>query len=105
LEIEADVHPQENGAHIEGTLLLRGRPHPLRSELALGADRPWQASFELTPSRCGIAPYKALGGAIRLQARVRVVVSLKLDNQAPTNIFASPDPVLVTPIAATESPR
>lgn len=39
-----------------------------------------RASFEIQPSDFGIAPYKALAGAIRLQDRVRV--ELDLDAEA-----------------------
>ncbi len=60
-----------DGTTVLGRLTLRGRTEPLDVQVAttkggLVVDVP------LVPSRWGIAPYRALAGAIRLQDRWRV---------------------------------
>ena len=54
-----------------GELLLRGQRRPLGIEAKLEAGK-LVGQVELTPSQWGIAPFKALLGAIRLQDRVLV---------------------------------
>jgi hypothetical protein len=62
---------------LDGLLELRGREE--RCSIALTQiGTQLQASLELTPSRFGIQPYKALAGAIRLQDRVLVRALLQL---------------------------
>lgn len=61
-----------------GELWLLGVRRPL-TILARREGTRVRASFEIQPSDFGIAPYKALAGAIRLQDRVRV--ELDLDTQ------------------------
>lgn len=62
---------------IRGELSLCGVTRPL-SFPATRAGELLRASVTLTPSHFGIAPYKALAGAIRLQDRVRVDLELDL---------------------------
>jgi hypothetical protein len=66
---------REGGFVVEGTLHLAGARAPLsfpvRSESAVH-----RASFEIAPSDWGVAPYRALMGAIRLADRVRLEVAL-----------------------------
>jgi hypothetical protein len=59
------------GYTVSGHLHLAGRSAPLSFEVRPDGGR-YRASFELRPSRWGIAPYKALMGAIRLQDRIRI---------------------------------
>jgi hypothetical protein len=61
---------------VEGTLTLRGREVPIRVEGSLDDGRV-RGRVELAPSRWGIAPYKALLGAIQLQDRVTVAFDLE----------------------------
>lgn len=50
---------------------MAGQRRPLALLLGLSRDR-LHGEVELTPSRWGIKPFKALMGAIKLQDRVRV---------------------------------
>jgi hypothetical protein len=65
------------------------RRFALRGELTLGGGRSASiacaieprgdqlvAELELAPSQLGIAPYRALGGTLALEDRVRIVVSV-----------------------------
>ena len=60
---------------VDGTLTLRGRDAPLNVTLERVGGR-YRGEAELLPTRWGIAPFKALMGAIRLQDRVRVTFDL-----------------------------
>jgi polyisoprenoid-binding protein YceI len=48
---------------VEGTLSLRGHTQPLRVPLDTRGPR-WSGEVEFAPSRWGIKPYRALGGAL-----------------------------------------
>jgi len=67
---------RDEGYDVTGELDLAGRRAPL-SFSARSADGAFAAHVELVPSRWGIAPYKALLGAIRLKDRVRVDLALR----------------------------
>jgi hypothetical protein len=56
---------------VSGQLQMHGRSQPIEAAIDM---RPGAALVDLTltPSKWGIAPYKALGGTIRLQDRWRV---------------------------------
>jgi hypothetical protein len=70
---------------LDGLLNLRGSEQ--RCSIALTqTGTQLQASLELTPSRFGIQPYKALAGAIRLQDRVLVRVELQLGDATPATL-------------------
>jgi hypothetical protein len=62
---------------VRGELTLRGQAQPIDFELQAGP--VLLASLELTPSRWGIAPHRAFGGALKLQDRVGVQVALPFD--------------------------
>lgn len=62
-------------ARVDGTLSLAGRDANL-SITVRREDGRYRGEVELAPSRFGIAPFKALMGAIRLQDRVRLVFDL-----------------------------
>jgi hypothetical protein len=64
------------GFSVEGELQLAGARAPLAFAVD-GADGVYRARFELVPSRWGIAPYRAMLGAIRVQDRVRVEVAVR----------------------------
>jgi hypothetical protein len=97
VELDARVSVRGGLVHIEGMLTLRGRTLAIESDLRSGAAGLWQASFEITPSRFGIPPYKALAGAIRLQDRVTVVVTLQLGGESPVSILENHNPRRLTP--------
>ena len=56
---------------IEGQLTLRGETRPIQLRLERDADRLLGA-ITVTPSQWGIRPYRALGGTLKLQDRVRI---------------------------------
>ena len=71
------------GGAVEGELTLAGRSAAVRVPVQVVGDR-LRAEVTLAPSRWGIAPYKALAGAIKLQDRVLVVVELRANGPGPT---------------------
>lgn len=60
---------------VDGTLTLAGREAPLNVTLERAGGR-YRGEAELVPTKWGVAPFKALMGAIRLQDRVRVTFDL-----------------------------
>jgi len=63
------------GYDVRGTLTLAGREGPLSFAMKKdGASH--RGSFDLQPSRWGIAPYSAMLGTIRVQDRVRIEVAV-----------------------------
>jgi hypothetical protein len=75
---------------VEGTLSLRGHTQPL----SFGVERRGSellVNIPLTPSQFGISPYKTLGGAIRLQDRVVVTVSVQLAEAEAATILEKND--------------
>ncbi|MFZ5893148.1 MAG: YceI family protein [Myxococcota bacterium] len=71
--------PRADGFAVSGELELAGRKAPLAFDVSL-QNGTYTAAFEFTPSRWGIAQYKALLGAIRLKDIVRVELTV---NEAP----------------------
>ncbi len=64
---------------VDGTLTLHGRTVPLGPVTARQRDGLWVAEVSLVPSRWGIAPYRALAGALKLQDRLTVRIELPVD--------------------------
>jgi hypothetical protein len=62
---------------LAGTLVLCGRAQPVRARVFRTAGA-LETSVELTPSRHGIKPFRALGGALRVADKVVVRVRLPL---------------------------
>jgi len=60
-----------DGFDVGGELALAGRRAPLRFAVMRDGER-YRASFDIQPTRWGIAPYKALLGAIKLKDVVRI---------------------------------
>jgi hypothetical protein len=100
VELDARLNAHAGSIHIEGMLTLRGRTLAIESDLRAGASDLWQASFEITPSRFGIPPYKALAGAIRLQDRVTVVVTLQLAGDSPASILENHNSQRLSPASS-----
>jgi len=91
VELEAEVSSVDSSTFdVRGVLHVRGHAQPLHVQLTQHAD-VLSGAFELTPSQFGIAPYKALVGAIKLQDRVRVRVEITLTGQDAARLLASPD--------------
>jgi YceI-like domain len=66
---------QGHGFTVSGEFELAGRRAPLSFE-AHRDGAVYRARFELQPSRWGIAPYKALLGAIKVRDLVRIELAL-----------------------------
>jgi len=72
---EGTLAPSRAGlVRASGILHLRAIAKPIAFDLSLA--KRARAVFDLVPSRWGIAPYKALGGALKLEDRVRIEVEL-----------------------------
>jgi polyisoprenoid-binding protein YceI len=67
--------PQGDGFAVSGDLELAGRTAPLSFDVS-NQGGTYRGTFELQPSRWGIAQYKALLGAIRLKDVIRVELAL-----------------------------
>jgi hypothetical protein len=72
-----------------GQLTLCGTSRALELSLTPRSQR-WQGSLELVPSEFGIRPFRALGGALKVKDRVRVV--LEAEDPALTSPGAAPKP-------------
>lgn len=93
IELEGVIEPRSASVfEIRAELRLRGQTRPIKTELMRSGDQ-LQASFELKPSEFGIAPYKALGGAIKLDDRVRVSIAIALAGQDPAGLLERSEPV------------
>ena len=96
VELQAELRtPSPTRVQVVGTLTLRGQTQPIEGEFALTSGQA-RAAFELVPSRFGIAPYKALAGAIRLQDRVRVEVELDLAGDSLAQLLEQTEPLQLT---------
>ncbi|RMG96931.1 MAG: YceI family protein, partial [Deltaproteobacteria bacterium] len=86
---EGDALPDRR--RIRGTLALRGRRTDVDGTLEI-ADLHACAVFEFAPSRCGIPPFRAMAGALKLQDRVRVEAEVTWpEGPAPTHLtFTGP---------------
>jgi hypothetical protein len=58
---------------VEGQLALHGETRPIHLRLEREDDR-LIGSVTITPSQWGIKPYRALGGTLKLQDRVRIAI-------------------------------
>jgi YceI-like domain len=63
---------------IDGELTLCGVTRPLRALLALRGER-LEGELELVPSQWGIKPFRALGGTLKVQDRVKVAIQASAD--------------------------
>jgi hypothetical protein len=73
IELNGTLRREAGTFIVEAELHLHGHSQGLRIPVCLERGRAF-AEVELLPSRFGIPPYKALGGAIRLQDRIVVRV-------------------------------
>jgi hypothetical protein len=94
IELDAEVLGDATAGKLQvrGTLRLRAQERPVSADVLHHGDH-LHAAFELTPSQFGIAPYKALAGAIKLQDRVRVTVDVALEGHKLDALLASSDPL------------
>lgn len=63
------------GFRVEGELFLRGEKAPIGFDVRLDSGT-FKSEFELRPSAWGIAPYRALFGAIRLKDVLRIELAV-----------------------------
>jgi hypothetical protein len=68
--------PTDSGFDVSGKLELVGRSEPISFAVRREGSE-FRADFELVPSRWGIAPYRALFGAIRLRDRLSIAVAMR----------------------------
>lgn len=96
LDFTAEISGTPGAAlQVRGTLGIRGQTRAVATELTRSGDQ-LRAVLELTPSTFGIAPYKALAGAIKLQDRVRIEVTVLLEGQNPDSLLDAAQAVTVT---------
>lgn len=93
---EGPVHVGADGILVDGKLTLRGVTRECRCKLQAHGPA-WTTEVTVVPSQFGIPPFKALAGAIRLQDRVVVRVSLWLEEQTPTGLAAKLEPTRFAP--------
>jgi hypothetical protein len=93
IELDGSIQTLSDNLHtLSGELRLRGQARPIQTELIRSGDM-LQSVFELKPSEFGIAPYKALGGAIKLADRVRVSITVALEGQSTEELLARSEPL------------
>ena len=93
IELEGSIETLAADRHrLHGELRLRGTTKPFETEL-IRSGHTLTSVFELKPSEFGIAPYKTLGGAIKLEDRVRVSVTVALTGQSPDELLERAEPL------------
>ena len=75
--VTGSVRPLGKDWSVSGTLVLHGRAQPLGARVTRVGDA-LETSVQLAPSHFGIAPFSALGGALRIADRVTVRLRLPL---------------------------
>lgn len=88
---EATLAGKLAGGRFVGTLTLVGRTQPVEAAV-VEAGGVLRAEVVLVPSRWGIAPYKALAGAIKLQDRMIVRASGPAEPPEP-GVWSGPERV------------
>jgi hypothetical protein len=79
---EVKVEGKVTAGRFAGTLTLVGRGLPIEATVAASGG-VLKAEVVVVPSRWGIAPYRALAGAIKLQDRMVVRVEVPADPPDP----------------------
>jgi hypothetical protein len=74
IRFEGELTAAGHGVIVGGQLTLAGSSAAIASTGARRVADHWQLELEIVPSRWGVAPYKALGGALKLQDRVRIQI-------------------------------
>jgi hypothetical protein len=93
IELDGSIQTLAGNRHtLTGELRLRGQARPIKTELIRSGDS-LSSVIELKPSEFGIAPYKALGGAIKLEDRVRVNITVALAGQSPEELLERSEPL------------
>ncbi len=82
VDLTLDRGAGSGSATLTGTMSLVGRSSTLPTARARKEGVEWTLELELVPSRWGVAPYRALGGALKLEDRVLVHVRVPADADA-----------------------
>jgi hypothetical protein len=96
IEVSGTLKQAHGRSFVEAKLRLRGVERPVEVPIAL-ADGRLTAEVSFAPSAFGIAPYKALAGAIRLKDLVLVRVTAVASVATLEALAASIEPCVFTP--------
>ena len=96
IELEGKLGQVDGQFLLDAKLRLRGVDRTLQIPLRLTA-LGMTAEVEFAPSQFGIPPYKALGGAIRLQDRVLVRVHVLAERDKLASLVSSGEPYTFQP--------
>jgi YceI-like domain len=96
IELEGKLGHADGQFILDARLRLRGVDRTLHIPLRLTA-LGMTAEIELAPSQFGIQPYKALGGAIRLQDRVLIRVHILAERDKLVSLASSEQPYTFQP--------
>jgi polyisoprenoid-binding protein YceI len=94
VELHGVLRPAASPGVLAGTLRLHGVEQPVEIPLA-AVGGTLRAELSIAPSRFGIKPYRALGGAIRLQDRVLIRATTALADRDNFAALAANDEQLV----------
>jgi hypothetical protein len=72
-----EVREAPGGLGVRGELSLAGRQVPVTFDLAIGDDGRVTGSAKVTQTACGIKPYSALFGALKVADEVQVEIDTK----------------------------
>lgn len=78
---EAAVSSDAEGIRLDGTLTLLGRRVACPTIRPVHVGNAWLAEIPITPSRWGVRPYKAMGGALKLQDKVTIELALPAEEE------------------------
>jgi len=78
---EGEFDATQSPVPVRGTLELLGKRQPVSFELARQGDS-FVGALTITPSRWGIAPYRALLGALKLQDTAVIRIEVQADAAA-----------------------
>lgn len=98
IELRGVIREAGGSSVLEGTLRINGIEQPVELPLLAAEGGRISAEVTITPSRFGIKPYRAIGGAIRLQDRVLIRATTALsDRDNLAALAASDQPVVFRP--------
>jgi len=98
IELRAVLRESGSSRVLEGTLRLNGIEQPVQIPLLAAEGGTLSAELAIAPSRFGIKPYRAVGGAIRLRDRVVIRATAALaDRDNLAALAASDEPLVFRP--------
>jgi hypothetical protein len=96
IELEGKLGQADGQFILDAKLRVRGVDRTLQIPLRLTA-LGMTAEIEFAPSQFGISPYRAFGGAIRLQDRVLIRVHILAERDKLASLASSQDPYTFQP--------